>query len=103
MNFEEWCAALAAKAETALTALENFNQAHPEIASVEGTALSAGVTDLANTAKTAVPPAVPLTAKEVIDMAIAAVDAKAQADIATVTQAADAQKAALSTAKSAVV
>lgn len=95
MNFQEWVADLEAKAESALQALENFNQAHPEIAGVEADALKTGVSDLAGVAKNAVAADAPPAIAPTIDDVIAGIEAQAESDIAKITEAKNAKVAAL--------
>jgi hypothetical protein len=94
MTFPELVAFLETKAEAAEAAWAAFNQAHPEVAGVEADALSVGVTDLAKAARSAAAAAPPV-ARPTIDELIAAVEAKADADIADIKSSAEGQVAAL--------
>lgn len=101
-TFEEFLAGLKAKAEAALQALEAFNVRHPEVVSLEAEALKTGVTDLAAAAKTEVAAVAPKSAQDILDDAIAAVEAKAETAAAQIASDRDAQIATLQSAKAAV-
>lgn len=99
MTVEDFIADAKAKASAVVTFLENFNAAHPEVASAEADALNAGVADLATVATAEVEKAAPPSADGLLDAAINAAETEAQSQIDAITEAKNAKVAALQSAK----